>query len=595
MKPAKDTNLYFKRHQEVLYLDIQAENSLPLHAAQILKHSAEEKNWGVNMFKVLIIDDEPIIRKGIRNIVNWENYGCEVCGEAGDGFEGKKLITELKPEIIITDIKMPEFDGLSMISEVNKIVPDSKIIILTGYRDFDFAREAVELGAFEYLLKPTKIEELNAVIARAVKELRLIHDKTAEMEKMRHMYEKNLPFIKEKLLSNMIYGNCSDVDATMRQAQSLGMEIDKFVLGIVECDEKDTHNSEGEIDTANKQNIQQSQLYQFGIISTIEEVFSEKFGVLCVSINYRRVAFVLQIKNESDILQDEINTKCTYLQNIIRNCFGFTISVALSTQGKGYKQLPEKLKECEEALEHKFYLGANSVIFYNDLSNFFKYTDYTVLTDKQKALIDNVKAGNEDLVEESLAELTEAVNSLGNSDKDYIKNFYFNTISLINSIRLSVTSGGNQSNGTTLANLYKMVEKCDNLSDLNSVLKDAAKQTVAKVHSYNNNNMKLLLRRAVDYIENHYMEQVTLSQVAEKLYVSNFYLSRMFKKELGINFIDYLNKLRIEKAKKLLSDAKYKTYEVAEAVGVPNSHYFSKLFRKYVGMTASEYRESAMH
>lgn len=544
------------------------------------------------MFKVLIIDDEPIIRKGIRNIVNWENYGCEVCGEAGDGLVGKEMIEKNHPDIVITDIKMPEVDGLTMIGEIKKIIPDSKIIILTGYRDFDYAQEAIKLGAFDYILKPTKIEELNAVIARAVKELKFKYDKTAELQKLRRIYEKNLPFIKEKLLFNMIYGTCSDTDGTIQQAESLGMKINRFILGIVEND--DNGEVKNGSDAEDEKQVQESQLYQFGIISTLEEVFSDRFTVLCVSISRRRVAFVLILKDNDNVEQDFINSKCTYLQDIIQNCFGFTISVAISTQGEGYKQLPEKLKECKDALEHKFYLGSNCVIFYNDLGTFFKYTDYSELNDKQKELIDNVKAGNPEASAKSLAALIDCINRLGNSDKDYIKNFYFNTISLINSIRVSLTSSEKTKDEGTLASLYKMIEKCDNISDLNAILENAANQTVAKVHEYNNNNMKLLLRRAVDFLDKHYMEQITLNQVAEKLYVSNFYLSRMFKKELGINFIDYLNELRINKAKDLLTDTKYKTYEVAEAVGVPNSHYFSKLFRKYTGMTASEYRESAL-
>lgn len=545
------------------------------------------------MFKVLIIDDEPIIRKGIRNIVNWSNYGCEVCGEAGDGLEGKEIIKSCRPDIVVTDIRMPEVDGLTMIGEIKSIIPDCKVIILTGYRDFDYAQEAIKLGAFDYILKPTKIEELNAVIARAVKELRFKYNKASEIEKLRGIYEKNLPFIKEKLLFNMLYGTCSDTDGTLQQAKTLGMKIGKFLLGIVENDDNgENHEADGENE---EKQVQESQLYQFGIISTLEEVFADKFGVLCVSVSRRRVAFVLQFKNSEDnIEQDFINSKCTYLQNIIQNCFGFTISVAISSEGEGYKQLPEKLRECKEALEHKFYLGSNCVIFYNDLGTFFKYTDYSELTEKQKDLIDSIKSGNLENSAKSFDSLTECVNSLGNSDKDYIKNFYFNTISLINSIRGTLCAGEKQNDEETLANLYKMIEKCDSVADLNDVLKNAAKQTVSKVHEYNNNNMKLLLRRAVSYLDKHFMEQVTLNQVAEKLYVSNFYLSRMFKKELGINFIDYLNELRINKAKDMLTDAKYKTYEVAEAVGVPNSHYFSKLFRKYAGMTASEYRESAM-
>lgn len=538
------------------------------------------------MFKVLIIDDEPIIRKGIKNIVNWEHFGCEVCGEAGDGLAGKDMIEKNRPDIIITDIRMPEVNGLTMISEIKSIVPDSKIIILTGYRDFDYVQESIKLGAFEYILKPTKIEDLNAVISRATKELHFKHDKNAEMEKMRKTYEKNLPFIKERLLYNMMCTQNSDGDANISQAESLGIKIGKFVLGIVENDgEQSPENKDG------PQNIKDSQLYQFGIISTVEEVFSDLFEVLCISIGQNRTAFLLQTPG-GEAHQEEINTKCIYLQEIIQNCFGFTVSIAMSSAGNGYKELPEKLGECKEALEHKFYLGGNSVIFYKDLGTFFRYADYSELNEHQKTLFDNIRAGNSEAARQSISALSDCVNRLGNSDREYIKNFYFNTITQINSIKTSLVSDGSDSKSNVLTSLYKMVEKCDNVVDLNNVLENAAMRTVEKVHEFNSNNMKLLLRRTLDYLASHYAEQITLNQVADELYVSTFYVSRMFKKEMGVNFVDYLNELRIKKAKEMLGDARYKTYEVAQAVGVPNSHYFSKLFHKYAGMTASEYRES---
>jgi two-component system response regulator YesN len=140
------------------------------------------------MFKVLIIDDEPIIRKGLKNIINWKSFECEVCGEAADGMDGGELIRKHLPEIIITDIKMPEVDGLSMLRDIKSVVPESKIIILTGHRDFDYAQEALKIGAFDFLLKPSKIEELTSVISRAVKELKFRKDCSEEFEKLNRLF-----------------------------------------------------------------------------------------------------------------------------------------------------------------------------------------------------------------------------------------------------------------------------------------------------------------------------------------------------------------------------------------------------------------------
>lgn len=546
------------------------------------------------MFKVLIVDDEPIIRKGIRNIVNWNSFGCEVCGEADNGLDGKAIIENLHPDIIVTDIKMPEVDGLTMIQDIKKIVPDSKIIIVTGYRDFEYAREAIKLGAFDYLLKPTKIEEINDVVSRAVKELRNATNILSQVEEIKKVYNKNLPMIKEKLLYKMIYGTYQDDITTMKEAESLGINIKGFMLGVIEIDENKLEaasDKDTNIIGNTEKDVKETNMYQFGIISTLEEVFNENYNVLCVVLNSKKIAFILNEDTNKPYSKEDITSKCTYLQKIVQNCFGFTISIGISSSGNGYKQLNAKLKECKEAIDHKFYIGTNCVIFYEDLGDFIKFSDYTEINNKQHKLIEDIKAGKSEDAKNSFAELTKEVNELGDSDQEYIKTFYFNTIMLINSIRTSV-SPTKLSEESAVTNLYKMVERCDNLQNLNNVLGNAVKQTVDKVDNYNNNNMKLLMRRAIDYIDAHYCEEVTLNQLSQKLYVSNYYLSRMFKKELGVNFIDYLNELRIKKAKLLLANAKYKTYEVAEAVGVPNSHYFSKLFKKYVGMTASEYKES---
>ena len=135
------------------------------------------------------------------------------------------------------------------------------------------------------------------------------------------------------------------------------------------------------------------------------------------------------------------------------------------------------------------------------------------------------------------------------------------------------------------------MESSGSVAELNAALEEAALSVTSKINSYNNRSIKLILRKAVEYLQAHYNEQVTLNEVAEHSYVSTYYISRMFKRELGKNFVDYLNEIRIEKAKELLKDIRYKTYEVAETVGIPDAHYFSRLFKKYVGVTPTEYRD----
>ena len=535
----------------------------------------------------MIIDDESIIRKGLRNAVNWKVFDCEVVGEASDGMEGYKLINQLHPDIIITDIKMPEVDGLTMLREIRDIIPQSKIIILTGYRDFDYAREAIKLGAFDFLLKPTKIEELNSVIKRAVKELKFQKDKDAEFGKFKKIFEQNIPILREKLLYNIMYEistNDSEINANL---EVLDLKIDKFTLIIAE--------NEIEVKDDAKTEQYNKHLYQFGIINSFDEAFSDRFKVISISLDNNLIAFIVQPLEDSADCFDDISNKSTYIQEIIQNCFGFTITLAVSTEGEGALQLPDKLRECQEALEHKFYIGNNSVIFYKDMDSFFKYDDYSILEKNQKTLIEGIKTGNLIAVKGKLDEITSYIEQA--SDKigmEYLKNYYWNTISLINNIRVSISVADNEKKADSkkdIGSLYNMIQKCDNVKELNDLLEEIAISVASKVNSFNNKSIKLILRKAIDYLKEHYNEQVTLNEVARNIYVSTYYISRMFKKELGKNFVDYLNEIRIEKAKELLKDVQYKAYEIAEMVGIPDAHYFSKLFKKYVGVTPTEYRE----
>lgn len=536
------------------------------------------------MYKVLIIDDESIIRKGIKNIINWKQLDCEVVADASDGIEGIELIKKHLPEIIITDIRMPGMDGLSMIKQVKGIVPNSKIIILTGYRDFDYVQEAIKCGAFDFLLKPSKIEELTAVLTRAVNEINDQNIRHMEIDRFKVLFEQSIPILREKLLYDVIYGlNTNEVEI-IEKMKMFNIDIKNFVLVVMENDYDEKSNS----------TQYDKHLYQFGIVNSFEEIFAEKYEVLSITLNSSRVGFVIQKPDKSSINIEEVSEKCSYLQEVINNGFGFTVTIAVSSNGEAALELPDKLKECLGSLEYKSYMGNNSIIQYSDLNSFFRYEDYSTLDKYQKQLLESIKSGNERFVKVTIQNISRYVTT-NKININYLKNFYYTTLSSINNIRISVSAAEvdkKHEEGKDIASLLKLIEKSESTEELNSLLEEVAIKIASKVNNFNNKSIKLILRKALDYIQEHYSEQVTLNEVAENIYVSTFYISRMFKKELGKSFVDYLNDVRIEKAKELLKDVKYKTYEVAEIVGISDPHYFSKLFKKYSGMTPSEYRDT---
>lgn len=537
------------------------------------------------MYKVMIIDDEPIIRKGIKSVINWGQYDCEVCAEASDGEEGKQLIQKYLPDILFTDIRMPDTDGLTMIRAVRDLVPDCKIIILTGYRDFDYVQEAIKLGVFDFVLKPSKIEELTSILAKAVNELNGVKKRAEELDKLKSLFEQNIPILREKFLYDILCEINTNREDVLERADLLGIRIQRFFLAVAEIDEEDRKLSQYE-----------SHLYQFGIINTFLQQFSDTFGLFSIAMNGGGAAFVMQPRSEGMVFMEMMNERCATLQEMISNCFGFTVTIAVSSEGKGIMELPEKMKECHEALERKFYLGNNAVIFHGDLKGFIRFEDYSALEKYQKLLLDAIKSGNEKTVSARLEDIFSTIGSMERIDMEYMKGFYWAAISAINNIRLSVAQADNDKKVETIhaAGMQRMIEESGSIHELNGLLKEVSFSIAAKVNQYNNRSIKQILRRAMDFIQEHYSEPITLKEVADSAYVSMCYISRMFRKELGRNFVDYLNGVRLEKAKELLRDPRYKTYEVAEMVGIPDAHYFSRLFKKVVGLTPTEYREMPM-
>lgn len=436
------------------------------------------------MFKVLIVDDETLIRKGLKTIIDWKSFECEVCGEASDGIDGMNKIKNLLPDIIITDINMPGINGLTMIKEVKGLIPNVKLIILTGYRDFEYIQEALKLGAFDYLLKPSKIETITSIVKKAVVDLKAQARREEELNNLRRNFEKRIPTLRQKLIYDIIFTLNVINEEVLEELNVCKLKFnDFFVIGV--------QTAENVVETKNQQ---EKQLYQFGIINTFEEIFSSKFDVINLPLNTNRTIFIIQPKEKFHYL-DIINENSNAFQQMINSCCIFTITIAISTLGTGIFSISEKSKEVFKILDFKSHAGLSSITQYED---------------------------------------------------------------------------------------FKSINTSDN-----------AKATSINVQNASEKNISNILHKALEYMNNNFQKDITLNDVAKYTYVSTYYLSRLFTKELGKNFVDSLNELRIEKSKEYLKDPKFKSYEIAEMIGINDPHYFSKLFKKYTGTTPSEYKSSS--
>ena len=535
------------------------------------------------MFKVLIVDDEPFIRKGLVNIINWKSYDCQVVAEGSDGVEGLELMASEQPDIVFVDINMPEINGLEMIRRGKEILPASKFIILTGYRDFSYLQEAIKVGAYDYILKPSKIEEISEVLKRAVLELRMEREEAIEQEKLKAKFEESLPILKEKLFYDLITGYDVSGDTVDYQQKLYQITDDPYVCMYVTIDEEGLDMNQKE----------QRHLYQFGMINTVSDLFSESYTVEKVTINQEKTAFLLFAIGGGSINLDRVADMAGNLAALIKNCFNFTVSISISNMGYHLSSLKDRAYECEECLAYRFYMGPDSIMLFKDLTGFYQRREMGELEKYEKQLTMAIQAGDEEKVQRLLGDMQEDV--LAYSAKpEAIKHYYWTMMYDINHIRHSIKAleKTEEERMGDMPSLYKLIDESNNIMEIHELLETVAMSIVSRINEYNKQNINGILQQAVDYINDNYKDSITLQDLAAETYVSTYYLSRMFTKELGKNFVDYLAEIRMEAAKELLKDLTLKTYEVSDMIGINDAHYFSKLFKKYVNMTPTEYRNS---
>lgn len=517
------------------------------------------------MYKVIIVDDEPIIRRGLCSMVKWEDYNCCVCASAADGEEAEQLILEHRPDIIFTDIKMQKMDGLQMVRAVRDAVPDCKIIVITGYREFDYAKEAISMGVFEFLLKPMEIEKILEVLSRAVEKL----DQERQLKQKVAQYQAELDLSRsaflERTLYEILYGILEGKDNIAKRLSICEVEDQPCVLVIAESDAEDGGLLE---------------LYRYDLPKRIGAMQKQEIPAV-VSLDRWHIALLYRTEKEQ---YAKICDSVASLQEYLQQELNLTVDVGISSVGDGLSELPRLRKECENALAQKQYIGSGALIRAEDAEMFFAYQDFVALDQLRESLLEALSEAKEEEMEAAAAAIGQYIQSRKMEMSGNLRDYYWSILSALRKIAVSLQNDGFS------VDLHTMVYHCREISKLQKYLEDESHKTLKLIQEYHYNNAGVRIQAIKKYISENYSKNITLTDVGEVLYSSPYYISRIFKQETGMNLIDYINEVRITQAKELLKDPHYKVYEVAEMVGVPDSHYFSRLFKKMTGLSPKEYR-----
>ncbi|MEN6314472.1 MAG: response regulator [Clostridiaceae bacterium] len=531
--------------------------------------------------RVLIVDDELLVRVAFKSLVDWVSYGFEICGEASNGEEAMKIFNERPAEIVVTDIKMPIMDGLSLIKGIKERRPETVVVMLSCYDDFDLVQKAFTLGAFDYVLKTEMNSEmLLELLIRAEKYFQEHISKEREHLENKRLLSRNMDKIKEAFFKQLIWNS-------RYQGQPLDMEIEKFGLRL-----NDKRNCIGifKVD-----NIGESiriygddglQLFTFSVINIFEEILGE-YGIGDVFSNNNEEYVVVFSFRQNIGIRDErskLYELSTRIINSISKYIGVTISCGISGFScEGYKSLLQLYRQAQFAYEYRFSLGKSKVIFYGDVSGLNERLDvewnknisclkkflFMPENSKMNGVLNNILIKGDALIKEDFNRVRQLYDEYFNILLDHIRN-----------------AGYEKDIEYRIQEFYDHIRISGTLSDYCNWF-----EVVLNEICTHNSSEGYLVQRVKRYVIENYHENITLIKVAGHMNVSMEHLSREFSKNAGCSFIKYLTGIRIERVKEYLKNTHLNAVEIADKVGYTSADYLSKAFKKETGYTLSEYRD----
>lgn len=544
------------------------------------------------MLKIFLAEDEVVVRETIKRMIPWEELGFELVGEAADGEMALPLLIRQQPDLLITDIKMPFMDGLTLARLAKKEIPGLKVVILSGYDDFNYAKQAIGIGVEDYLLKPiTK----NALIERLSEiRSRYEHEKTQKeyyekFQREMQAYEKN----SSRDFFEALVGGSMDMMEVYKRAEKLGLDIVAEAYNVLiftmDCDE-DFSGQRDEYSSWEAESLELLENFFAGHSSAMlfrSNIFS--YGVL--------------LKGQRETIEENTRACVDEIRKILSRQDGrreWFLAVGQSVER--LSQIQKSYHTASRAFSQR-YLYDENILYYDEMETMEHPGGQAETEDNAYLQKVDVNALNPAILQKFLS------NGLQEETENFVKDYFyaigqepmeslvFRNYVILN-VRFSVISFikglGCDTNEMESADTEEVLaESGKNMESAIAYAKKMISQAIEIRDQNSGNKNRSILKTAVDFIDSHYMdEEISLNTVANVANVSSNHFSALFSQNMGQTFIEYLTTLRMNKAKELLRCTGMRSSEIAGEIGYKDAHYFSYLFKKTQGMTPSEYRKA---
>ncbi len=533
---------------------------------------------------ILIVDDEQLIRQGLRARIEYLGIDVDEIFEAENGLMALRLQEEHPIDVVITDIRMPDMDGLELIQEMQKKNNQIKFVVLSGYAEFSYAETAIRLGVKAYLLKPVSNDDLKAAFDKAYKEMEQTASVRQEVQMKKRMDREKQVYQQEKAL-NALFSSQEAGAVTREQLCKLCGYDEKMWAGGAESvlylailhinKESFEHQRFRPVD---------HELVRFMIRNIFEEIQAPCEKLLVNSLSDTRQMYGIFIGDDKKKLRMEVERIYLRMRSVLEKKMGIYLTIGVS---RCRSQLEGKeTSEARQALKQRIIYGKANIYFYEDI-RILGEQEFPV---SQLHLLEQYIEHNEifkvkNLVQEIFSE--ELVKKYGSA---YLRIMWIRILNLL--LHHYERRGRNAAEIEKMLQNYNLLDRIQSLQEIRQKIIEMMMECVS-TESVADANARSKIQMAIGYIQEHFAENLTVNVLAEHYGMSPNYFSSMFKKEMSRSAVNYITELRINQARELLYHSELSVVDISKKVGYEDSQYFFRVFKKYLGMTPLQYREES--
>lgn len=521
--------------------------------------------------KLLIVDDEKLTREGLMNSIDWKSLGIDAIAQADDGLHGYEAALTFKPDIILSDVRMPRMSGIEMAEKLQLVNPALSVIFMSGYSDKEYLKAAIKLKAVSYVEKPINLEELSETVLEAKASVEAVRkaasSKALSLARSRASLASKLAYAPKGGDSSALFSTDPEFDFPKEDTVSFFTVLIQF-----------HHNTYGQDALMT---VMEPAVAQVLEDLRLKEIHSTRQGLL----------YFYHIWGDSDYT---INQKKTLGRMLVQalTSLALRFHIVLGKNVKGFLHIYDSYNSAVIELQNSFFHPDNTYRIYEHRDTYDTFLDLSTLgadSRLSEALLRKDKNQAQNLLDELFQAMMPPVNVLPNQVKD----LYYKLFTTIRDtyVMLNLQNFSDKEPGESL---WGYISECESIYELQDLLKQQTDEFFSRIQNRSENHSTVYLIK--EFIANNYQnETLSIKDISEHVFLSSSYICTLFKNETGQTLNQYLTDFRIDKAKKLLTDPRYKITDISARVGYSDGNYFGKTFKKLVGMSPSEYREQELN